>query len=253
MNAALATAGDDHLRFDHRRAERIGLAEAVYAEGKTLGQLGQILRGAEDRGTSLLLTRLSPEQAEGLRPGLARPWDYEPVSRTAFYGEPAPVTGPAQVAVVSAGTTDAPVALEAVRTLRFAGQDALAVPDVGVAGLWRVWERVPELRTFRAVIVVAGMDGALPSVVGGLVPGLVIAVPSPVGYGVAAGGKAALHAALASCAPGVVVVNVGNGYGAACAALRTLHDLAPARGRPGATAASEQILTEVTPNQPQSI
>jgi NCAIR mutase (PurE)-related protein len=122
--------------------------------------------------------------------------------------------------VVAAGTADAGVATEAQRTLRHAGVDAVVIADVGVAGLWRLLERIDEIRLAPAVIVVAGMDAALISVVGGLVPGSVIGVPTSVGYGVAAEGMAALHAALASCAPGVVVVNIDNGYGAACAALR---------------------------------
>ena len=115
-----------------------------------------------------------------------------------------------------------PVSREILRTLRYYGHGCLEVNDVGVAGLNRMLARLPELREQAVVIVVAGMDGALPSVVGGLVPGLVIAVPTSVGYGVAAGGTTALHTMLASCAPGIVVVNIDNGYGAACAALRFL-------------------------------
>ena len=148
--------------------------------------------------------------------------DHDALSATAFFGAPAPLAGPPRVAVVTAGTSDLPAAVEAVRTLRFHGEDALRVADVGVAGLWRLLARVEELRAMRAVIVAAGMDAALPSVVAGLVPGLVIGVPTSVGYGVAAGGHAALHALLASCAPGLAVVNIDNGYGAACAALRAL-------------------------------
>jgi hypothetical protein len=109
-----------------------------------------------------------------------------------------------------------------MRTLAFHGELADEIHDVGVAGLWRIMERHEQLTSYRAVIVVAGMDGALFSVVGGLVGGVVIAVPTATGYGAAHGGTTALHAALASCAPGVVVVNVGNGYGGACAALRVL-------------------------------
>ena len=110
-----------------------------------------------------------------------------------------------------------------MRTLRFNGVGALEIADVGVAGLWRLLRRVDELRRFPIVIVAAGMDAALPSVVGGLIPGCIIAVPTSVGYGVAAGGRAALDAMLASCASGVLVVNIDNGYGAACAALRILN------------------------------
>jgi NCAIR mutase (PurE)-related protein len=115
-----------------------------------------------------------------------------------------------------------PVAREVSRTLRFSGHDATEIADVGVAGLWRLMRRVEELRGFPVVIVVAGMDAALPSVVAGLVPGLVVGVPTSVGYGVAAGGRAGLDAMLASCAPGLSVVNIDNGYGAACVALRML-------------------------------
>src|SRR5512144_1830677 len=149
--------------------------------------------------------------------------DYEPVSRTAFYGTvPAPASVPT-VAVVTAGTSDIAVSREAARTLSYHGVGCEEINDVGVAGLWRLLERVEELRRFPVLIVTAGMDVALPSVIAGLVPGLVIALPSSVGYGVAQGGETALRAALASCAPGVVVVNIDNGYGAACAVLRILN------------------------------
>ncbi len=170
----------------------------------------------------MLLTRLDAGKLAAL-PAQMRLWlDHDPVSQTAFLGPVPQPSGPPRIAVVTAGTSDVPVADEAVRTLRFQGETALRVVDVGVAGLWRLLDRVAELRAMRVVIVAAGMDAALPSVVAGLVPGLVIAVPTSVGYGVAAGGHAALNALLASCAPGLVVVNIDNGYGAACAALRIL-------------------------------
>jgi NCAIR mutase (PurE)-related protein len=140
------------------------------------------------------------------------------------------------VAVVTAGTSDLPVAHEALRTLAFYGLPARAIADVGVAGLWRLLRHEDELRRYPAVIVVAGMEGALFSVVGGLVRGVVIAVPTSTGYGAARGGETALHAALASCAPGVVVVNIDNGYGAACAAIRVLGThVPPQRAAPSST------------------
>ena len=132
-----------------------------------------------------------------------------------------------QVAVVTAGTSDVPVAREAVRTLEFNGVACKEVYDVGVAGLWRLMDRVEELARYPVLIAAAGMDAALPSVLGGLVPGLIIAVPTSVGYGVAAGGLTALNTLLASCAPGITVVNIDNGYGAACAALRSLRGRNP--------------------------
>ena len=213
--------------LDTLRAQRIGLPEAVYAAGKSVAQIAAILDGARASGASLLLTRLDEAKATALPPLLRDALDYDAVSRTAVLGGMPPLAGPARVAVVTAGTSDVPVAQEAARTLRFHGADSRRIADVGVAGLWRLLARLEDLRAMPVVIVAAGMDAALPSVVAGLVPGAVIAVPTSVGYGVAAGGHAALHALLASCAPGLTVVNIDNGYGAACAALRILGAIGP--------------------------
>lgn len=212
---------DAEINLDFARTARLGFDEAIYSAGKSPAQLAEILTQAAARGASLLLTRLDEAKFLQLPPARRGELDFDPVSRTACFGPARPVA-PAPVAVVTAGTSDVPVSREALRTLRYYGHGCLEVNDVGVAGLSRVLARVAELRERAVVIVVAGMDGALPSVVGGLVPGLVIAVPTSVGYGVAAGGTSALHAMLASCAPGLVVVNIDNGYGAACAALRFL-------------------------------
>ncbi|TXM99127.1 nickel pincer cofactor biosynthesis protein LarB [Methylobacterium sp. WL64] len=211
----------DEFTLDFARPERIGLEEAIFCAGKSPEQIDAILAAARERGASLLLTRLDPEKFSRL--GHAARLDYCPVSRTAVFGQGPPVAGPARVAVVAAGTSDVPVAREALRTLGYAGRSATLFADVGVAGLWRLTTRLEEIRAHPVVIVAAGMDAALPSVVGGLVGGAVIAVPTSVGYGVAAGGRTALDAVLASCAPGIVVVNIDNGYGAACAALRLLN------------------------------
>jgi NCAIR mutase (PurE)-related protein len=123
---------------------------------------------------------------------------------------------------VAAGTSDVAVGREAARTLRFYGEPAVEINDVGVAGLWRLLERVEEMRKMKVVIAVAGMDAALPTVIGGLVSSVVIGVPTSVGYGVASGGETALRSMLASCSPGLLVTNIDNGFGAACAALRIL-------------------------------
>ena len=211
----------DEFTLDFARPERIGLEEAIFCAGKSVEQIDAILVAAGDRGASLLLTRLDPEKCSRL--GQAARLDYCPVSRTAVFGEPPAVAGPARVAVVAAGTSDVPVAREALRTLGYAGRAATLFADVGVAGLWRLTTRIEEIRAHPVVIVAAGMDAALPSVVGGLVSSALIAVPTSVGYGVAEGGRTALDAILASCAPGITVVNIDNGYGAACAALRWLH------------------------------
>ncbi len=205
--------------LDEARSARLGFGEAMFCAGKSAAQIADILRSLR---TPMLLTRLDPQRFAALPAGQQEALDYDSVSQTAFFGAPQPVTGAAEVAVVTAGTSDVPVALEAVRTLAFQGRRAELIADVGVAGLWRLLRRVEDLRAMRLVIVAAGMDAALPSVIGGLVGGVVIAVPTSVGYGVAAGGHAALNAILASCAPGIVTVNIDNGYGAACAALRVL-------------------------------
>ena len=218
----------DEIMLDLARAERIGLDEAVFAAGKSVEQIDAITAVAIERQAAsphqppaMLLTRLDPEKHAALRH--RDRLDYDPVSRTAILGTPPAVRGRGRVAVVCAGTSDVPVAREALRTLRYAGEEATLVADVGVAGLWRLMRRLDEIRAHPIVIAAAGMDAALPSVLGGLVAGALIAVPTSVGYGVAAGGRAALDAILSSCAPGIATVNIDNGYGAACAALRLLH------------------------------
>ncbi|MCP4086691.1 MAG: nickel pincer cofactor biosynthesis protein LarB [Actinomycetia bacterium] len=210
------------INLDLGRGQRIGIEEAVLAEPKSTAQLTTILEHAFEAGKPILLTRLATSQFLALPSTLRADLDHDPVSGTAYFGAVAEPTSPARTAVVCAGTSDRPVAAEAERTLRFAGHAALSISDVGVAGLWRVLDRVDELAAMDVVIVVAGMDGALPTVLAGLVPGMIIAVPTSVGYGVSDGGRTALHASLASCGPGLVVVNIDNGYGAATSALRVL-------------------------------
>ncbi len=218
----------DAITLDLERRARIGIEEAVLCAGKTPEQMAAILRRADEAGASLLLTRLDEGQRDALPDALVERIDYEALSRTGVFGTVAAPAGEARVAIVSAGTSDQPVSREAARTLAYHGHAAVEIGDVGVAGLWRLLERIDEIRAFPIVIVAAGMDAALPSVLGGLVPGLVIAVPTSTGYGIAQGGGTAMTAMLASCAPGVAVVNIDNGYGAACAALRALSLLAPA-------------------------
>ncbi|WP_312841757.1 nickel pincer cofactor biosynthesis protein LarB [Sinorhizobium psoraleae] len=176
------------------------------------------------------MTRLEPEVFARFALNYLEKLDYDPVSRTAYLNWTPPLDPePAQIAVVSAGSSDMPQAAEAIRTLAYFGAPAKPFIDIGVAGLWRLLERVEELKTFPVVVAVAGMDGALPSVLGGLVPGVIICLPTSTGYGVSKGGETALHAALASCAPGLAVVNIDNGYGAACAAFRAFNMIRRAR------------------------
>jgi NCAIR mutase (PurE)-related protein len=213
----------DDIDLDFEREGRIGLEEAIYCAGKSPAQIQAILEAAAARGASLLLTRLDPDRLAALPAGLIAAIDYCAISRTGVFGPLRPLVGGAQVAIVAAGTSDAPVAREAERVLRYQGRAASMILDVGVAGLHRLTRRLDEIRAHPVVIVCAGMDAALASVLGGLVSGAVIAVPTSVGYGAAEQGRTALNAMLVSCAPGVVVVNIDNGYGAACAALRLLH------------------------------
>jgi NCAIR mutase (PurE)-related protein len=217
------------FRPDIGRGERVGLDEAIFCAGKTAGQIEFILREARARGAGLLLTRLDAARLDALSADSRAALDYDPLSRTAFFGaaHPGPGEGGARVAILSAGTSDVSAAREAQRTLAWYGEAAAEFHDVGVAGLWRLTDRLEDIRRFPLLIVAAGMDAALLSVVGGLVRGCVIGLPTSVGYGVASGGRTALDAMLASCAPGLAVVNIDNGYGAACIALRMLRAFAP--------------------------
>jgi len=218
---------DRDVKLDLQRAQRLGFDEAIFCASKSLPHVSHILEQAREGGLSLLLTRLGPDQYAALTEEHRARIDYDPISRTGYFGEPPPVSGAAQVAVVAAGTSDANVSREAARTLRYYGVSSVEITDVGVAGLWRLLERVEEIGRLPVVIAVAGMDAALPTVVAGLVPGVVIGVPTSVGYGVAQGGQSALHAMLASCAPGLIVTNIDNGFGAACAALRIVRAIDP--------------------------
>lgn len=213
---------EQEMKLDFRRTERLGFGEAVFCANKSPRQIDDILGAVHDAGEPILLTRLSEAGFGELDAAHRNAMDYDPVSETAFYRfGPAPKTA-GRVAIVTAGTSDAGPAREAARTLDFNGETAALFFDIGVAGLWRLTERLDEIKTHPVIIAVAGMDAALVSVLGGLAPGVLIAVPTSAGYGAARRGETALAAALASCAPGVVVCNIGNGYGAACAALRVL-------------------------------
>lgn len=209
------------IQYDYARRQRIGMPEAVFCEGKDPAFVAKLIEELlPQTDHPVLFTRLGPDLLAALG-DTARHLRYHALSQTAHLHGPLP-TRPGRVAVVSAGTTDLRVATEAVQTLQFTGIDCTLISDVGVAGLWRLMDRIDEIGAHDAVIVVAGMDAALPTVVGGLVGIPVIGVPTSVGYGVATGGTTALHSMLASCAQGVVVCNIDNGFGAACAAVRLL-------------------------------
>ena len=209
--------------IDHHRALRQGFPEVIFGAGKAPAQIREIACRIAARGDAVLVTRISNEGAEELSaalPGL----EVNELARTAYLPaiEPAP-PGTGRVLIVTAGTSDLPVAEEAAVTARALGNCVTQIADVGVAGIHRVLSKHRELCDARVVIVVAGMDGALPSVIGGLVRAPVIAVPTSVGYGASFGGLAALLTMLNSCAAGVTVVNIDNGFGAAVAASRITH------------------------------
>ena len=213
-----------HAVMDWDREVRTGLAEAVYASGKPLSCLAGLLEKAAEEKRRLLVTRLSAEAFAALPARLIGILNYDALSKTAILGEIERATKP-QVVVVSAGMADTSVAQEVCRTLAFAGVGSHQIADVGVAGLWRLMARLEDIRAYPVVVAVAGMEGALFSVLAGLVSAPIIAVPTSTGYGVSSGGQLALHSALGSCAPGVVAVNIDNGFGAAQAALRIVNRL----------------------------
>ena len=220
---------DDGILLDWSRETRIGVAEAVLCAGKTAEQIGRIVALAQARNHSLLLTKLDANRFAELDPAVQERLNFDSLSRTGVLDNGLPLSVPAGVGIVCAGTSDLAVGVEAQRALAFHGVQAPLIGDVGVAGLWRFLDHLEQIAVWRIVIVVAGMEGALFSVAAGQLRGLVIAVPTSVGYGVATGGTTALHSALASCAPGVVTVNIDNGFGAACAALKLLQVFASSR------------------------
>jgi NCAIR mutase (PurE)-related protein len=201
------------IELDHDRARRRGYPEAVYCEGKTPSQVSAAAQAIKASGTTTLFTRAGPAHAKAILTVLPDARYDEDARILAWPPEP-PAPNGGRVLVVAAGTSDLGVAREAQLTAVYLGRSADLVTDVGIAGLHRILARLDQLRSARVIIVVAGMDGALPGLVAGLVSAPVIAVPTSVGYGAALGGVAALLTMLNSCAPGVAVVNIDNGYGA---------------------------------------
>jgi pyridinium-3,5-biscarboxylic acid mononucleotide synthase len=217
-----------HLEPDWERRRRIGITEAVYCFGKEPRQIDHVVGQSFASAERLMLTRLSRAKYAALAKETRTLLTYVESARMAFLGELPELEGDDRVAVVTAGTSDGAVARETELTLHFHGVGCQTFGDLGVAGLHRLLGRIGIIKKFPVVIAVAGMEGALFSVLGGLVGSSIIAVPTSTGYGVARGGRLALESALASCAPGLVVVNIDNGYGAACAALRVLRATTPA-------------------------
>jgi NCAIR mutase (PurE)-related protein len=222
-----------YAMVDHHRALRQGVPEVVLGEGKTVAQIVGIANELARTGQNVLVTRLDAAKAQEVVRAIPR-LVFNEASRTGVI-EQAPIAYLGTAAVVSAGTSDLPVADECAETMRMLGVRAERVYDVGVAGIHRILHKRAELDKAGVVVVVAGMEGALASVVGGLVDKPVIAVPTSIGYGASFHGLAALLGMLTSCASGITVVNIDNGFGAAFAAARILRGTAhTAVGTPSA-------------------
>ncbi|HUY81048.1 MAG TPA: nickel pincer cofactor biosynthesis protein LarB [Acidobacteriaceae bacterium] len=208
-------------KIDHHRSLRLGLPEVIYAAGKSPGQVAGIFARMAADGSSVIATRAGTDAFTAVRelvPGA----QYHPTARIIGLPAASPQPPAGRIAVVCAGTSDLPVAEEAAVTAEYLGLEVDRIIDVGVAGLHRILSQTDLLARARAVIVCAGMEGALPSVVGGLVAAPVIAVPTSIGYGTAFGGVAALLGMLNSCSPNVCVVNIDNGFGAAYVAAMSV-------------------------------
>jgi NCAIR mutase (PurE)-related protein len=201
-------------RIDHHRSLRKGFPEVIWGEGKTSGQILSIMKQLKKKGQNILITRLEGKKAKAVQKVFLKSRYYPKSKVLTYLTHPVKSEGKGTILVITAGTTDIPVAEEAAITAQFMGNRVETLYDVGVAGIHRLLYERERLEKARVLIVIAGMEGALPSVVGGLVDRPVIAVPTSVGYGTSFGGITALLAMLNSCASGVSVVNIDNGFGA---------------------------------------
>jgi pyridinium-3,5-biscarboxylic acid mononucleotide synthase len=204
-------------RIDHHREMRTGYPEIIYCAGKTVDQVAEIFRVMAEKENNVIGTRANQEMYDAVS-SIIHEAVYHKMARIISLQKKKPVITDSQIAIITAGTSDMPVAEEAAITAELLGNKVLRIYDAGVAGIHRLVDKLPEIRNCRVVVVIAGMEGALASVVGGLVNIPVIAVPTSVGYGANFGGISALLAMLTSCSTGVTVVNIDNGFGAGFAA-----------------------------------
>ena len=200
-------------KIDHHREMRTGYPEVIYCAGKSVDQVKEIVRVMSEKENNVIGTRANQEMFDAVKSILPEAI-YYPVARIISVQKKKPATPKTRIAVITAGTSDMPIAEEAAITAELLGNNVLRIYDAGVAGIHRLVDKLPEIRNCRVIIVIAGMEGALASVVGGLVDKPVIAVPTSVGYGANFGGISALLAMLTSCSTGVTVVNIDNGFGA---------------------------------------
>ena len=209
-------------KIDTHRALRQGAAEVIYGAGKTARQIAEIASAMSERGQkTILITRMDQEKADVVAETL--PLRYDAMSRVGIVGEMPPITGNGTIVVATGGTSDVPVAEEAALTAEALGNHVVRLYDVGVAGLHRLLSHLDEIMNARVIVAIAGMEGALASVIGGLADCPVIAVPTSVGYGANFGGLSALLSMLNSCASGASVVNIDNGFGAGYLASMIAH------------------------------
>ncbi len=212
----------DNFNIDYDREKRIGFPEVVYGARKSISDLLKIIKSFDAKGKNVLVTKLQDKKAISILEKYKKGF-YDPSSEILILKPIKEKEGEPQVGVISAGTSDIHVANEVFYTLKYMGVKAKKINDVGVAGIHRLLDKLDELKRYKILIVIAGFEGALPTVIGGLLPQPIIAVPADVGYGVAKGGNVALNSMLSSCANGISVVNINNGYGAAMAAVRILN------------------------------
>ena len=219
--------GIDNLHFaqvDIDRQQRTGQAECIFGQGKTSEQITAISAALYHQNQPILVTRVDNAKAEQICSSL--PYlSYNSLGQTLSWRPNIPIRSENKVCVICAGTSDLPVAEECISTLWVNGHIPARQTDIGVAGLHRLLNALPSIKQYDVLIVIAGMEGALPSVIAGLCPQPIIAVPTSIGYGAHQNGLTTLHAMLSSCASGLTVVNIDNGYGAACSALRILETL----------------------------
>jgi hypothetical protein len=207
-------------KIDHHRGLRSGMPEVIYCQGKTATQIKKIIQSMDRVGHSILATRLSREIFRKLKNFLPGTFEYNETAQTLVIEKNKPKKRTGLITIITAGTSDIPIAEEASITAQALGSRTETIFDVGVAGIHRLLNNLEKIREARVIIVVAGMEGALASVVGGLVDRPIIAVPTSIGYGTSFGGIAALLTMLNSCATGIAVVNIDNGFGAGCMAHR---------------------------------
>ena len=213
------------IKFDFDRQKRIGIIEAIWGEHKNINQLKKICKQILDKDEIVFITRISFDKAKFILDKYKSAKFYEEASCLIINNDSKKLSTDRRVAIVAGGTSDLRVSLEAKLALEVHGVKCKTFIDVGVAGIHRLFNKLEEINKFDVVITCAGMEGAIATVLGGLLPQPIIAVPVSVGYGVSKDGFAALNSMLSSCAPGISVMNIDNGYGAAMAALRIIRVL----------------------------